>query len=152
MPIARPVVLSVLPLLLSAGGCKTLVRDDVDAVAYHPGVPPTTVVAPCDGVYRLYDCARSKWASEDVAVAKGETVGFRYEPNLSLVACAGDHVAPLPIGPHAWKRATAVTRWDRTVGRAREGRKAAALAAYSVATFPIHLALWAITAGAIAEL
>ncbi len=103
-------------VLLPLGGCKALVREG-EAITYQPGTPPTTTVAKCDATYSLdakHPDTNTKYGWGTFDVLKGATVGFRREPDGSLVAIAGEQIAPIPDERAAWHYTpTPVTRLDR---------------------------------------
>jgi hypothetical protein len=116
----------VLLVVLSANltcGCKALWRDR-EAVEYRPGTPPTAVLAERDATYRL--CAHEPDETRpQVDVTKGERVGFRREPDGSLVAFAGTRTTTIPDVYHVWEYSSwPVTPWERvresTIKRSEE--------------------------------
>jgi hypothetical protein len=144
-------LLLVLSLLSLVGGCKALSRDR-EAVEYRPGTLPTTVVADRDATYKL--CADEPDPGRPVVdVTKGERVGFRREPDGSLVAVAGTRTTPVPDVRHVWISSSwPVTRRERFAESTSEGCKKAAQTVAGVIFFPAAVVLMVITGGAIAQL
>jgi hypothetical protein len=103
----------LLPLLCLACGCQSLARN-VETVEYRPGPTLSTAVADRDAEYTL--SAPEKFETRmPVDVAKGELVGFRREPDGSLVAIAGKETMRIEPGKHYVWLCTPkpVTAWDR---------------------------------------
>jgi uncharacterized protein YceK len=146
----RTVLLALLILALLSG-CRSL-RDDREAVEYHPGRPATTVVADRDATYRL--CAHVPDPGRPtVEVTNGEVVGFRREPDGSLVAIAGTQTTPVPDIYHVWVSSSwPVTRWERFADSTREGCKKATVTVVGVVCLPAAVLLMILTGGAIAQL
>jgi hypothetical protein len=125
-------VLLALPLLHLVGGCHSLARDIV-AIEYQPGTAPTTIAAKCDAVYRL-SAPEKREGRPGYQVAKGETVGFRREPDGSLVAVAAGHTLALEETRYVWVweyTPKPTTPWERFLVKTRDrGEKAAETAVY----------------------
>jgi hypothetical protein len=127
-------------LLPIAFGCKSLWRE-TEAVGYQPGTLPTTVVADRDATYRL--CADEPDVGRPtVDVTKGERVGFRREPDGSLVAVAGTQATPIPDVHHVWRCSSwPVTRWERfTDSTVRESKRVIGIIVWVPLVF-----LWCVT-------
>jgi hypothetical protein len=143
----RRAVLLALPLLALLGGCRALVRDAV-AVEYHPGATPTTTVATCDATYTLYAPEPTPlvgYAEWDVT--EGTTVGYRREPDGSVVAVAGELTTPIPECRSVWRfTPKPITRWDRFVVAARDDCKYSLGAVVSVLLLPPTI-LWMMCGG-----
>jgi hypothetical protein len=108
--------LNLLPLL---GGCRALVRD-AETVEYRPGSAPTTMAATYDATYRLYVPEKLE-TGMGIEVTKGEAVGFRQEPDGSIIAVAGQETKPIPDGRCVWLcTPKPVTRWERFLVRTRD--------------------------------
>jgi hypothetical protein len=132
----RLILLFVLLSLLS--GCRALVRD-AEMVEYRPGAPPTTVVADCDAEYRLFAPEKHE-TRMPVDVAKGEAVGFRREPDGSLVAVAGKETTPIPEGRYVWQYTPKpATRLDRFAVTTRDKCENAFYTTLFVITAPFWL-------------
>jgi hypothetical protein len=110
----------LLPLLCLACGCQSLARN-VETVEYRPGPTLSTTVAECDAEYRL-DAPEKCQMWMPVDVTKGERVGFRRDPDGSLVAIAGARTTPIPPGDHYVWLCTPkpVTAWDRFAAKTRD--------------------------------
>ncbi|MBX9627220.1 MAG: hypothetical protein K2X82_25680 [Gemmataceae bacterium] len=133
----RAVLLAaLLPAL--AGGCRALVRD-AETVAYRPGTPPTTAPAECDASYQLSAPDELRyWLQVDVPA--GAAVGFRREPDGSLLAVAGEHVQPIPDGRYVWLcTPKPVSRWDRFAVGTRDRCEKAAVTALLYVTMPVWI-------------
>ena len=130
----------LLPLLALLGGCKALTRD-AEAVAYRPGTPPTTVVAERDATYTLdarNPNTNTKYGWDTIDLRKGATVGFRHEPDGSLVAIAGEQIIPIPDEDAAWKYTPIpVTRLDRLAVSTRDRCEKAAETTFCYAMLPL---------------
>jgi hypothetical protein len=136
--VTRLAALVALPLLTLLTGCKALTRD-AESVEYRPGTAPTTVIADRDAEYRLYAPEKLEWRLP-VDVAKGERVGFRYEPDGSLVAIAGKETTPIPDGQYVWLcTPKPVTWWDRAAVKSRDKCENAFYTALFVITAPFWL-------------
>ncbi len=136
----RRVVLLVLPLLSLMSGCKALVRD-AEVVEYRSGTLPITTAAKCDATYTLEVPENKRTSYNPVDVAKGETVGFRREPDGSLIAFAGTHTYTIPDQHAMWCFVPApVTRWDRFVVSTRDKCENAFSTTLLVITAPIWMA------------
>ena len=116
----RYAVLLVLPLLCLIGGCQSLTQDAV-AVEYRPGTNPTTIAGKCYATYTLHSIEPDvQFAPTTIELGKGAMVGFRREPDGSLVAIAGWQNDPDPGGPvvaiytHAIDTVGPVCRQTRT--------------------------------------
>ena len=94
-------VLLALPLLSVACGCKALVRD-AETVEYRRGAIPRSTAAKCDATYTLEVPEDKRTSYNPVDVATGEPVGFRREPDGSLVAFAGTHTYTIPDRHAVW--------------------------------------------------
>ncbi|MBX9581941.1 MAG: hypothetical protein K2X87_16675 [Gemmataceae bacterium] len=125
---------ALLPAL--AGGCRALVRD-AEAIAYRPGTPPTTTAAECDARYQLSAPDELRyWLQVDVPA--GAAVGFRREPDGSLLAVAGEHVQPIPDARYVWLcTPKPATRWDRFAVRTRDRCEEAVTDAKVVLFIPV---------------
>ncbi|MBN9118330.1 MAG: hypothetical protein J0I06_04070 [Planctomycetes bacterium] len=128
---SRRAAFLLLSLLSPLGGCRALVREG-EAIAYRPGTVPATATAKCDATYTLDAVnpnTNTKYGRDTVDIPKGATVGFRREPDGSLVALAGEKVVTIPDEPAAWRYTPApVTRWDRFSVAARDACESAATA------------------------
>ena len=89
-------------ILSATSGCKALEREG-HVVGYHPDLPPRAEAAPYDATYTLYTPdPEARLAYATIELRKGMTVGFRREPDGSLVAIAGEQVTPIPDARALW--------------------------------------------------
>ncbi|QJW93495.1 hypothetical protein FTUN_1001 [Frigoriglobus tundricola] len=140
-------VLLTLPLVCLVGGCQALTREAV-AVEYRPGASPTAIEAQCAATYTLHSIKPdSQLNPTTIELEKGATVGFRREPDGSLVAIAGWQTSPIAESQHVWRYTPVpVTRWDRFVVGTRHTCEKAAEAATMAIVLPL-LVLHIMTGG-----
>jgi hypothetical protein len=134
-------LLMSLPLMC---GCKASMKH-VEAVEYRPGTEPRVIPSKYDAEYSLYepDVGRGQPGFE---AAKGEPVGFRREPDGSLVAVVGKETKPIPEGRYVWKyKPKPVTRWDRFTFAAHDRAETATACVMGVFLLPLLIVYQAVT-------
>jgi hypothetical protein len=121
----RRFTLLCLALLTALGGCANPHSQGVVA-AYRPGQKPTSTPIRYAATVELYarDQPQSTGPLTSTAVTGGTAVGFRAEPNGSVVAVVGERPIPIPDGRCEWVivPGSGPTWWGR---RKADGKQAA---------------------------
>jgi hypothetical protein len=99
----RRAVLLGLVALTTFGGCANPRRPGVVAV-YAPGQKPTSAKVPYDATVELYarDQPQVTGPLTSTGVTGGTRVGFRCEPDGSVIAFVGGRPVPIPDGRCEW--------------------------------------------------
>ena len=89
-----------LALVSALTGCVSAPPDG-PLVEFRDGLTPVTRPVECEGTYSLVAVGSSRPVVEHRAV-KGERLGFRREPDGSVVAVAPGYTFPLDPGAYVW--------------------------------------------------
>ena len=123
----RRAMLFGLALLTATSGCANPRKSSVVA-AYGPGREPSSKMILCDSIIELHAREQRTGAGPITAtgVISGTRVGFRTEPNGSVVAFVGDRSVPIPEGRCEW--VVVETCWPRWWSRRADDAERAAKA------------------------
>ena len=89
------------PLFILTIGCQSTVKDVV-VIEYHPYLTPPTTIAKCDATFTLTAPEPTKTLLS-IELKEGETIGYRSEPDGSIVAIAGEQTIPIPYDWSIWR-------------------------------------------------
>jgi hypothetical protein len=122
----RRAVLLALALLTAAQGCVSPRRSSVVAV-YEPGGKTMSRRILLDSLVELHAREHGGSVITSTGVISGTRVGFRANPDGSVVAFVGDRIVPIPEGRCEW---VVVERcwprwWSRRADDAERGAQAA---------------------------
>jgi hypothetical protein len=142
----RRALLLVLALLIAAGGCANP-RNPGLVVAHETGRKPSSKMILTDSIVELH--AREQPTGNgpitSTGVISGTRIGFRANPDGSVVAFVGDRIVPIPEGRCEWVMVE--TCWPRWWSRRADDAERAAKATAEALTVT-GIGIGAVTLGA----